>query len=180
MLLRGAHPFDEPHHPPVLAVPASVVISPNGPDAHQDAANVLGKCVNTAMAGMHAVHVAPPDARTSSLRCRVCSWMEWTRLRVCADGTNLTMTVFFLLRGGILHVPIYDAYDLLVPCILAQPEEIHPSLVCLLVVPSNVPVGWRLSASGRREACVGIQAYGPASPLRQVYFTGIVPTVQTS
>jgi hypothetical protein len=176
MIIRDAHPIVEPHHPPVLVVPPTVVISPSGPEALARTCSALHVCISDATTTQSTPLVLPDDVRLCAVRCREQSWTEWTSLRIREDGTCITMAIFFLIRGAILPLPITDYADhssLLLPCVLAQPEQTHPGRVCLLVVPPNIPICWRTRhANGRQEACVGVRARGPAGTLRQIYFTG--------
>lgn len=186
MIIRDDHPLVEPHHPPVLAVPPTVVVSPSGQESLARTCSALHVCISDATTQSTPLVpplVLPVDVRLCAVRCREQCWAEWTNLRIREDGACTTMAIFFLIRGAVLPIPITDYADhssLLLPCVLAQPEHTHPGRVCLLVVPPNIPICWRTrhatatggGGGGGREACVGVRARGPAGPLRQIYFTG--------
>lgn len=178
MIIRDAHPIVEPHHPPVLVVHPAVVISTSGPDELASTCRALVNCVAKASPTLLTEINLPAELRMSALRCREQCWAEWTGLRMSKDGACIAMAIFFLMRGALLAVPITDHTDhrsILLPCVLAQPENTHPGQVCLLVVPPNIPICWRVQhGTGKREACVGVRARGPAGVLRQLYFTGLV------
>lgn len=181
MIFHGPHPLGEPHHPPVLAVPAGAVVAPHGPDSVTSLNTALRRAVHdTAITGPTQVSI-PSVCRVCPLRCRIESSFAWARIHIAENDECHTMEVLYLIRGGMLHVPIYDTMDqsheMLIPCMLAPPEHIKPGLVCLVVVPPNIPIGWRSCGGKRRQAFVTVCTRGRGA-MRRVYFSACDPYME--
>lgn len=174
MILRNAHPLEEPHRPPVLLVAADVVVSPDDQDDYNAICSTIRGCVGIAASGPSPITI-PKHAVVCPLACRSCSWIQWSALRHITEGTCVTMRVFFLIRGGHMLVPMYDTdtTPALLPCILARPEDMKHGHICLQVVPPNVPICWQASQSGRHGAYVYVRAHGVACGQRMIYFASL-------
>jgi hypothetical protein len=178
MIIRSSQRAEEPHTDLVLYVPPSLVLLPDGPDALMAINSELASHVHSTNGMKEQTVCIPSQFGICPRQCRMRCWVEWNAIRLCTPNEMTTIGVVFLIRGGILHVPIYTVtskianFDMLIPCILAQPHHMTHNAIAIHVIPPNVQIFWRRASYGHgREPFINITSDGQRFPMPRIHFT---------